>query len=60
LEGKQVNPFLIFLVLIGCFLFWLIASFLYKPIGKLFGRLVQDAADAMNDPDKTTTNEEEK
>lgn len=42
-----MNPVLIFLILIGGFLLWLICSFLYKPIGRFFGRLAEDAKEAM-------------
>lgn len=55
-----MNPFLILLVIIGCAMLWLIASFLYKPIGRLFCRLIQDAKDAINEEDEIPTNEKDK
>lgn len=48
-----MNPILIILILIGGGLLWLLCSFLYQPIGKLFKRLWDDAKDSM-------FNEEEK
>ena len=38
-----MNPVLVFLILIGAFLLWLMCSFLYVPIGKFFSRLAEDA-----------------
>ena len=42
-----MNPVLLFLIVLGLFLFWLLCSFLYRPIGKLFSRLFKDAKEAM-------------
>ena len=57
-----MNPVLVFLILIGGFLLWLICSFLYKPIGRFFGRLADDAIEAMTEVkdriEKTENNEE--
>jgi hypothetical protein len=44
-----MNPVLLFLIVLGLFLFWLLCSFLYNPIGKLFTRLINDAKKAMFD-----------
>lgn len=55
-----MNPFLILLVIIGCFMLWLLASFLYKPIGRFFNRLIQDAKDAINEEDELPANKENK
>ena len=42
-----MNPALVFIILVLAFLLWLISSFLYKPIGRFFGRLAEDAKEAM-------------
>lgn len=39
--GIVVNPVLIILILIGGGLIWLLCSFLYQPIGKLFKKLME-------------------
>lgn len=48
-----MNPVLVAIVLIGATLLWLICSFLYKPIGRLFGRLLQDAAEEILSEDES-------
>lgn len=52
-----MNPALIILVGIGAMLLWLLCSFLYRPIGRVAKRLVNDAKKAMFEE---TTNENEK
>ena len=42
-----MNPVLVFLIIIAAALLWLICSFLYRPIGRLFNRLFSDAKEAM-------------
>ena len=42
-----MNPVLLFLIIVGLFLFWLLCSFLYEPIGKLFSSLIKDVKKAM-------------
>jgi hypothetical protein len=42
-----LNPVLVFLIIVCAFLLWLICSFLYRPIGRFFKRLITDAKDAM-------------
>lgn len=39
------------LVLLGLVLLWFLLSFLFKPLGKFFGRLWSDAMEAMNEDD---------
>lgn len=47
-----MNPLLIvFIFLCGCLL-WLLCAFLYKPIGKLFNKLLQDSKEAMFNEDE--------
>jgi hypothetical protein len=41
-----------FLVVLGLCLIWLLCSFLYRPIGKLFSRLVNDAKQEMFETNK--------
>lgn len=55
-----MNPVFIFLVLLGTFLVWLTFSFLYQPIGRLFGRLIKDAKEAMEDEPIKENNKENK
>lgn len=38
-----MNPILVFLITVAAILLWVICSFLYKPIGRLFNRLFKDA-----------------
>jgi hypothetical protein len=40
-----MNPVLIILLFVAACLLWLVCSFLYRPLGKLFGRLIKDAKD---------------
>lgn len=42
-----MNPVLIILTIIGGALLWLLCSFLFRPIGKISKKLVDDAKDAM-------------
>lgn len=46
-----MNPVFWFLAILGLFLLWLLCSFMYRPIGKLFCRLVNDAKTAMSKED---------
>jgi hypothetical protein len=45
--GAWMNPVLLFLIILALFMFWLLCSFLYEPIGKLFSRLINDVKNAM-------------
>lgn len=47
-----MNPVLIALIFIGGGLIWLLCSFLYRPIGKLFGKLWGDAKSSMFDEEE--------
>lgn len=47
-----MNPVLIVLILVAGFVLWLLLSFLYRPVGRLFMRLWNGAEDAMKDEDK--------
>jgi F0F1-type ATP synthase membrane subunit b/b' len=44
-----MNPFLVFLIIIVAVLIWVICSFLYKPIGRFFGRLFNDVKEAVSE-----------
>ena len=44
-----MNPILILGTMVAAFLLWLLCSFLYRPIGRLFARLINDAKEAMED-----------
>ena len=54
-----MNPVLVFLSLIAAALLWLICSFLYKPIGRFFNRLLNDAKEAMFEEENTNNKGEE-
>lgn len=47
-----MNPVLIILIFIGGGLLWLLCSFLYRPIGKVFKKLWDDAKGSMFDEEK--------
>jgi Sec-independent protein translocase protein TatA len=53
-----VNPALIIIVIILCVAIWVLASALYKPIGKWIGRICKDAIDTMKEEDKNESEEE--
>lgn len=55
-----MNPILIILILLGGALLWLLCSFLYRPIGKFFSRLITDAQEAMSDENKNNEEKEGK
>jgi len=45
----MLNPFLILLILIGAVLLWFLLVFLFKPIGRITGKIVKDAIETMNE-----------
>lgn len=58
-----MNPVLIILIFLGGGILWLLLSLLYRPIGKVFNKLLNDAGDAMfedkeNDKEEKENNEE--
>ena len=53
-----MNPILIFGLIVAGFLLWLICSFLYRPIGKLFFRLITDAKKAIKETETKKENNE--
>lgn len=55
-----MNPVLLMLVAIGAVLLWLVCAWLYKPIGALITRLIDDSKRAMFGDNKTKENNEEK
>lgn len=45
-----MNPVLIFLIIVAAVVLWLLLSFLYEPVGKLFYRILKNTKDdAMDD-----------
>lgn len=48
---NDMNPVLIILILLGGALLWLLCSFLYRPIGKFFKKLIDEAKEAMSEDD---------
>lgn len=47
-----MNPILIPIVFLSGGLLWLLCSFLYRPVGKIFKRLIDDAKEEMFDEEK--------
>ncbi len=54
-----MNPVFIILVLLGGTMLWLLCSFLFKPIGKVFQRLIYDAKEAMTEEEQNNEKGEE-
>lgn len=50
-KGRMhMNPVLIFLIIVAAVVLWLLLSFLYEPVGKLFYRILKNTKDdAMDD-----------
>lgn len=55
-----MNPVFVILVFGAGALLWLLLSFLYKPIGSIGKRLVDDAKNAMTEEDKKKKNNKRK
>ena len=49
-----MNPVFWVIVVVLLVLLWLMLSFLFKPIGRLFMRLVNDAIEEMNEEKEIT------
>ena len=47
-----MNPLLVILILLGGALIWLLCSFMFRPIGKVFKKLLDDVNEAMSDEDE--------
>lgn len=52
-----MNPVFWFLILLGAALLWLLLSFLFRPLGRVSKRLVDDAKREMFEEEKNKTNE---
>ena len=52
-----MNPFLIFLIIIAAIFLWILCSFLYKPIGKLFDLLFKDVKNAISESEDSKKKE---
>lgn len=55
-----MNPALILIVLLGGALLWLLLSFVYRPLGRLFCRIWSDAKEEMDRVDPIETNQTDK
>ena len=53
-----MNPLLIILILLGGALLWLLCSFLFRPIGKIGAKLIDDAKSAMSDENEENEEKE--
>ena len=49
-------PAFILLVIIGLVVLWFLCSFLYKPIGRFVGTIINDARETMKDEDLQNSN----
>ena len=43
-----MNPFLIFLILLGAILLWFLLTFCFRPIGKIIYRLWSETKETIN------------
>lgn len=55
-----MNPAFILIVFIAAFLLWLLLSFIFVPVGKLFNKLFKDSNKAMHSGGKLDFMEEGK
>lgn len=53
-----MNPLLIILILLCGGLLWLLLSFLFRPIGKIGAKLIDDAKSAMSDENEENKEKE--
>ena len=44
-----MNPFFILLVILGVVILWFLLSFLFKPLGKIVSKVLQDTFNIMNE-----------
>lgn len=54
----MMNPALLILIVIGVILVYLLSSFLYKPIGNFFYRILKDAEEAIKDEEEENNEDE--
>jgi hypothetical protein len=54
----MMNPALLVLIAIGVILIYLLASFLYRPIGNFFYRILKDAEEAIKDEEEENNEDE--
>ena len=45
----MLNPFLIILILLGAVILWFLLVFAFKPVGKLTGKIIDDAIKTINE-----------
>ena len=45
----MLNPFLVILILLGAIILWFLLTFAFKPIGKLTGKIIDDAIKTINE-----------
>ena len=53
-----MNPILIFLIFLATFLIWVLGAFLFRPIGSIVKKLIDDVKDSMSEDE--TENKESK
>ena len=53
-----MNPAFFLLLIIGLVVLWFLLSFLFKPVGKMANRIVNDTVEAMNDEPELKLNNE--
>lgn len=54
-----MNPIFIFLVFLGTFILWFLLAFLFKPVGSIISRLVNDVEEAMEIDNKENKEQKE-
>lgn len=54
----MMNQALLVLIVIGVILIYLLSSFLYKPIGNFFYRILKDAEEAIKDEEEENNEDE--
>lgn len=47
-----MNPAFVIILILGCIVFWFLASALFKPIGRLLHKIGKDAIDELTNEEK--------
>lgn len=54
-----MNPVFYLLIILGAVALWFFLTFVFKPLGKFFIRLYDDAVDVMSEEDEVKMNKKE-
>ena len=55
-----MNPILIFLIFLATFLIWVLGAFLFRPIGSVVKKLMDDVKDSISEDETKEENKESK